>query len=190
MIKQTAIVVAITALAIFQTACNKNGNNNRSQNEYKKMETNKQLVMQAYTLLNKGDLDGYTQLFAHNTKNHGQEVGREGIKFVVGDIMHTFPDVNLTPVSIFAEGDWVISRDIFKGTFKNKASVPHHGGLLMTHEPTNKSFSVQHIHVFKVENNLITEHFASRDDVEMYQQLGVLPPAPVFAPPAPPVENK
>jgi hypothetical protein len=54
----------------------------------------------------------------------------------------------------------------------------------MTHEPTNKSFSVQHIHMFKIENNLITEHFASRDDIEMYQQLGVLPPAPAFAPPA------
>lgn len=191
MIQRKLILFVFAAVSMFYTACNKKEENyNQSQNEHKKMEANKKLVMQAYALLNKGDLEGYGQLFAPDTKNHGEQVGREGIKFVVGDIIHTFPDVNLTPVAIFAEGDWVISRDIFKGTFKNKATVPHHGGLLMTHEPTNKSFSVQHIHVFKIENNLITEHFASRDDVEMYQQLGVLPPAPAFEPPATPAENK
>ncbi len=188
MIKRTAIVLA--ALSVFYISCNKKENNNQPSIEQTKMEVNKKLIMQAYALLNKGDVEGYAQLFAPDTKNHGVEVGREGIKFVIGDIIHTFPDVNLTSVSFFAEGDWVISRDIFKGTFKNKATVPHHGGLVMTHEPTNKSFSVQHIHMFKIENNLITEHFANRDDVEMYQQLGVLPPAPAFQPPAPPSENK
>lgn len=188
MIKRTTI--AFTLLSLFYVSCNKKENNNQSNIEQTKMEANKKLVMQAYALLNKGDVEGYGQLFAPDTKNHGEQVGREGIKFVVGDIIHTFPDVHLTPVAVFAEGDWVISRDIFKGTFKNKATVPHHGGLLMTHEPTNKAFSVQHIHVFKVENNLITEHYASRDDVEMYQQLGVLPPPPAFEPPAPPSENK
>jgi predicted ester cyclase len=186
MIKQTAMLLAFTTAAIFPMTCSKKQtDNNPSKNEHKKMEANKQLVMQAYALLNKGDVEGYGQLFAPAAKNHGVEVSREGIKFVIGDIIHTFPDLSITPVAVFAEGDWVISRDIFKGTFKNKATVPHHGGLLMTYEPTHTSFSVQHIHVFKVENNLITEHFASRDDVEMYQQLGVLPPVPAFEPPPP-----
>lgn len=184
MIQKKIVLLALTAASIFLMYCtSKKENNNQIQNQNKKMESNKELIRKAYDLLNAGDLAGYVQLFSPAAKNHGQEVGREGIKFVVGDIIHTFPDVNLTPVDLFAEGDWVVSRDIFKGTFKNKATVPHHGGLLMTHEPTNKSFSVQHIHVFKVENNMITEHFASRDDVEMYQQLGVLPSIP-------PLENK
>lgn len=54
----------------------------------------------------------------------------------------------------------------------------------------NKSFSVQHIHMFKIENNLITEHFACRDNIEMYQQLSVLAPPPAFAPPIPSSEKK
>lgn len=182
--RQTFIILCMSVMSFFQIACNKSENNNPSQNEKEKMEANKQLIAEAYSKLNKGDIEGYAEFFAANTKNHGEEVGREGIKFVIADILHTFPDVNLQQVAVFAEGDWIISRDIFKGTFKNKATVPHHGGLLMINEPTNKTFAVQHIHLFKIENNLITEHFASRDDVEMYQQLGIIPPAPAFEPQA------
>lgn len=184
MFQRNLILALVITVSIFQTACNESNGNEDSLSNSQKMEANKKIIQQAYENLNKGDLEGYAQFFAPNAKNHGIEVGREGIKFVVADIAKTFPDVNLTTQAIFADGDWVIARDVFKGTFKNKATVPHHGGLVMTHEPTNKSFSVQHIHMFKIENNLITEHFACRDDIEMYQQSGVLPPAPAFAPPA------
>jgi predicted SnoaL-like aldol condensation-catalyzing enzyme len=185
MIYKSIMVLAVAAASIFKTACSQtNEKNYLLKKEKPKMETNKKLIQQAYSFFNSGDIKSYGSLFSPDTKNHGVPVGREGIVFVVSDIRHTFPDIILKQVEVFAEGDWVISRDIFKGTFKNKATVPHHGGLLMTHEPTNKSFAVQHIHLFKIENGLITEHYATRDDVEMYQQLGVLPPAPVFAPPA------
>jgi predicted SnoaL-like aldol condensation-catalyzing enzyme len=121
MFKRKLILFAFAAASMFYTACNKKEeNSNQSQNEHKKMEANKQLIMQAYALLNKGDVEGYGQLFALNSKNHGEEVGREGIKFVVEDIIHTFPDMNLTPVALFAEGDWVISRDILKAHLKTK----------------------------------------------------------------------
>jgi predicted ester cyclase len=182
MIYKSIMMLAIAAASIFQTASSQTNEKLFIKNQKNKMETNKKLIQQAYSFFNTGDIKNYGGLFSPDTKNHGIPVGREGIMFVIGDIRHTFPDVSLTQVEVFAEGDWVISRDIFKGTFKNKAAVPHHGGLLMTHEPTGKSFTAQHIHLFKIENGLITEHYATRDDVEMYQQLGVLPPAPAFAP--------
>jgi len=146
------------------------------------MATNRQIIQKAYSYFNAGDIQSYGHLFSVTTKNHGIPVGRDGIIYVVSDILHTFPDLKLIPQDIFTDGDWVISRDIFKGTFKNKAKLPHHGGLLMTHEPNNKAFQVQHIHMFKLENGLITEHFACRDDIEMYQQLGLMEQAPVFSP--------
>ncbi len=190
MLQKNLFFAIIVAVSIFQTACIEQKGNDESQNDLNKTETNKKIIKRAYESFNKGDLEAYAQFFAPNVKNHGEEVGREGIKFVINDIIHTFPDVNLVTMNMFADGDWVITRDIFKGTFKNKATVPHHGGLVMINEPTGKSFSVQHIHMFKIENNLISEHYACRDDIEMYQQSGVLPPAPVFAPPSSPAEKK
>ena len=44
--------------------------------------------------------------------------------------------------------------------------------------PTGKFFQVQHMHMFRVLDGLIAEHFANRDDVEMMRQLGLLIPAP------------
>lgn len=50
--------------------------------------------------------------------------------------------------------------------------------------PTGKSFSVLHTHWFKLKDGLIVEHRATRDDLGMSRQLGLLPPAP----PRPPNE--
>jgi predicted ester cyclase len=177
--KQTII---LCMAAVFLFACTKE--NNTANNQTNKMEANKKAVAKQWEALNNHDMEAFAQFFSDSSRNHGIPVGREGIKAVVTDILKTFPDVNFKVIDIFADGDWVIIRGIFSGTHKGVATIPHHGGLLMPpQQPTNKSFGVQHIHQYKLENGLITEHFASRDDVEMYQQLGILPATPSFEPP-------
>jgi predicted ester cyclase len=54
--------------------------------------------------------------------------------------------------------------------------------MLVGVQPTGRSFEVQHIHVYRALHGQIAEHFASRDDVEMMRQLGLLPPPAMLAP--------
>ncbi len=63
------------------------------------------------------------------------------------------------------------------------ASYP--GGDVRAFPPTGKRFEVQHIHWLKLRDGRIVDHFATRDDVGMMQQLGLLPAAnrPDLTPP-------
>jgi predicted ester cyclase len=62
------------------------------------------------------------------------------------------------------------------------ARLPVDGGMLVGVQPTGRSFEVQHIHMYRVLEGKIAEHFASRDDVEMMRQLGLLPPPAMLSP--------
>jgi predicted ester cyclase len=54
-----------------------------------------------------------------------------------------------------------------------------HTGPLMGMPRTNKPFSVQHIHIFRVsDDGKLIEHWANRDDVGAMAQLGLLPSPP------------
>ncbi len=41
--------------------------------------------------------------------------------------------------------------------------------------PTGKRFSVEHIHIFRITDGKLSEHWAVRDDLGMTRQLGVVP---------------
>ena len=45
-------------------------------------------------------------------------------------------------------------------------------GEFLGRAPTGRSVSVQQIHIFRIEDGLIAEHWACRDDVGMLRQLG------------------
>jgi predicted ester cyclase len=54
------------------------------------------------------------------------------------------------------------------------AKTSKDGGLLKDVPPTGKSFSVQHIHWYRLRNGKVAEHTANRDDVGMMVQLGLI----------------
>jgi predicted ester cyclase len=56
------------------------------------------------------------------------------------------------------------------------------GGMLVGVPPTGRHFEVQHIHMLQVRDGKIVEHFASRDDLGMMQQLGLIAQAAASAP--------
>lgn len=125
--------------------------------------------------LARGDRVTASRFLSEDTRNFGRPVGREGYQRVWTDIYTTFPDWKMDIVEIIASGDSVIMRAKVSGTHSGVGQMPINGGLLVGVKPTGKHFEVQHIHWFKLRDGKIVDHYATRDDVGMMQQLGLLP---------------
>jgi predicted ester cyclase len=136
---------------------------------------NAEIIRKQNALLNAGDIAGSTSYLSEDTRNFGVPVGRKGLVRVLTDILGTFPDWNSEIISLMAMDDQVVVRAINTGTHKGIGKVPVNGGLLVGVPPTNKQFKVQSMHWYTLKGGLIVEHRATRDDIGMMQQLGLLP---------------
>ena len=142
-------------------------------------EANRRIAEQCHEAFNRGDLDAAASYFAEDCRNHGRQVGRAGVRKVLGEIKTNFPDARLTILNSVAEGEWVVLRCTYSGTHRGMSRLPVDGGMLVGVQPTGRSFEVQHIHMYRVVDGKIAEHFANRDDVGMMRQLGLLPLPPL-----------
>jgi len=139
-------------------------------------QTNLEIIRRQIEKWTSGDVKAVADDLAVDTRNHGEAVGRAGIETVIEDIWRTFPDWRGEIIEIIAAEDSVVIRLNVSGTHRGVGRLPLNGGMLVGLEPTGKSFEVQHIHWYKMRDGKIIDHHASRDDVEMMRQLGVLPP--------------
>ena len=108
--------------------------------------------------------------------------GPEGLKRVFKSLLAAFPDRKYNIEDILAIGDKVVCRITVSGTHQGLPEIPAEGGMLMTVPPTGKAYTVQQIHIFRVANGKIAEHWAVRDDLGMIQQLGLVPFDPIDTP--------
>src|SRR4051812_3987677 len=103
-----------------------------------KMEKNKKVVVAMNELFNAGKAGEAMKYYSDSLTKKGN-IG--GVSFFVAmqqDIETTFPGVKTKIVDLWADGDWVIANCLFQGTHKGIAKLPHHGGLLVDKEPSNK----------------------------------------------------
>ena len=77
-----------------------------------------------------------------------------------------FPDLQITPEDLIAEGDKVTMRYDWRGT---------HKGELMGIAPTGKQVRTTGISILRIANGKIAEQWDSFDNLGMLQQLGVIP---------------
>ena len=73
----------------------------------------------------------------------------------------------MTIEAIASEGDVVAARVLTEGTNLGKLN-----GVM---PPTGKRFSARQSHWFRVEEGKLAEHWATRDDLTVMLQLGVVP---------------
>jgi predicted ester cyclase len=125
--------------------------------------------------INRGDWTGALDFYATGSKNSGQPVGRAMMSKLFEDISTTFPDYKIVILDLVAQGDSVIVRSRTSGTHKGIGKIPLNGGLLVGVPPTNKHFEVDVIHWYKMSNGKIVDHYDTRDDLAMMQQLGLTP---------------
>lgn len=139
----------------------------------------RRLVEEFVDAFNRHDPVAACRPFAADCLNHGRVAGPAGLQAVLNDIYTRFPDVTLTPLTWVIDGEWVALRSTYGGTHLGVGKLPVDGAMLIGIPPTRRSFAVQHIHMFRVVDGRIVEHWANRDDVEMMRQLGLLPLPPV-----------
>ena len=133
-------------------------------------EANKQLVLQALRLLEGGDPDGYAELHHRDYVNHeaaaGRRRGPDGARATTVFLNRVFEDLHHAPLDVIAERDLVVVRTRASG---------RHVGEIDGFAATGRAVSVQHIHIFRVTDGKISEHWACRDDLGAARQMGVVP---------------
>lgn len=118
-------------------------------------------------------------LFAEDATNFGRQAGRAGVEKIFRALDEAFPDRSTEIVEMVSDGEMVTCRTIMTGTHLGRPSVPFVlGGVLAGVEPTGRRVEMESIHMFRVRDGKLTEHFAVRDDLGMGRQLGLLPDAP------------
>jgi predicted ester cyclase len=80
-----------------------------------------------------------------------------------------FPDVQYKVEDEVVAGDAVVQRVTCSGT--HLGEFQHMMGTL---PPTGKRFSVDQIHIQRFANGKLVEHWGTRNDLAMYQQLGLI----------------
>lgn len=80
-----------------------------------------------------------------------------------------------------ADGDLVAVNSTMNGRHVAPWTVYTEDGRIDTvFPPTSKTFAMTQSHWFRIEDGIIIEHWANRDDLGTARQLGWLPPTPTF----------
>jgi predicted ester cyclase len=119
---------------------------------------------------NEHNVDGVDHLF--DTKNFVHHFrtpvsgGFEGLKQIGRMMNGAFPDVVVKEDDMVASGDRVVERSSATAT---------HKGSMMGEKPTNKRVAWSEIHIYRLQDGKVKEHWAEISTMELLQQLGVLP---------------
>jgi steroid delta-isomerase-like uncharacterized protein len=121
-------------------------------------------------LFNRGELERVEEFVTEDFVNHeawpGEDPGYEGFRLRLRRLREAIPDIHMEVHEVVAGGDLVAYRATLSGT---------HRGMLLGMKPTGRTFSVQHMHMLRMRDGRSSEHWATRDDLGMLQQLGIIP---------------
>jgi steroid delta-isomerase-like uncharacterized protein len=134
-------------------------------------ERNKELTSRFIEeVLNTGDMaladDFLSPDFIEHSAPPGFPGNREGVKMVFKMLHDAFPDFEYIIEDTVAEGDMVVHRITARGTME---------GPLMDMPATGKSASWPEIHIARVKDGKIVEHWDVIDRLTRSQQLGLAP---------------
>lgn len=136
-------------------------------------EANRTLVLTALDVLTgKRPIERAAELFAADYTDHNDlgQVGPERVRAVHDQLFTAFPDLTHEVEECVAERDMITLRVTMTGTHKG----PLPGGAPFP--VTNRKVRLRSIHMVRVADGQVAEHWAVRDDLDMMRQLGFLPP--------------
>jgi predicted ester cyclase len=121
-------------------------------------------------VLNKGDLGLINEILAtdyiERTAQPGVPATREGFKQTVTTLRTSFPDLHYTIDDAIESGDRIVHRLTGSGTMKVD---------FMGMPATGKRATWTEIHIGRIANGRLVEHWGLVDQLGMLVQLGVVP---------------
>lgn len=139
-------------------------------------EENKAIVRRLMEAMERADMDEWVSLWAPDARNHGRPVTREIVQLLFTSLRTAFPDRHHETLHLLAEGDFVVVHQQNSGTFGAIPQLKVDRTDFLTTAPTGAPYSVQAIHIFRIADGKIAEHWAVRDDLELLTQLGAVTP--------------
>jgi len=127
----------------------------------------KEVVAEMFRRQQRGDETALDDLVAANMVNHAAgPQGREGLKLILRTIDDDLGPVTVEQHHLIGEGDVVAQHLTLHGTHK-ASTMPLLAGVSVRSRPTAWTF----IHIWRVLDGLIVEHWACRDDMGLLEQL-------------------
>ncbi len=134
-------------------------------------EENKAVVRRFHEAMNSNDAKAAAEFWAEDSTNHGMKVSHRAVEKLMEEIVKIHEHYEI--MEMVAEGDWVVSRVVVSGRHKAKPLIPFDGGIYQVMEPKGLPFTAQHIHMFRIVDGKIKDHWANRDDLGAARQLGL-----------------
>jgi len=91
--------------------------------------------------------------------------GPEGLKETISWLRSLWGPMRFTIEDEICEGDKVAARVVMHG---------RHVGEFLGRPPTGKEFAAKHIHIWRLQDGRVIEHWSVRDDLGQALQLGLL----------------
>jgi len=134
------------------------------------VEENKELIRR-YTqeVFDKGDVDAVDRHLAPDFYNH--VTGRSGtddFKRLAASLRGASGSLNVIDMLV-AEGDLVVAFMTITRTLHEEL---HAFGFVFL--GNGQSYTVMHVHIYRILDGRIREHWAVRDDLSMLRQLGAI----------------
>lgn len=134
---------------------------------------NKDIARRWIEAFNRHDVDALAALVQDGLVNHSavpEAQGAAGLRAIVSKVLAAFPDASYSLEDLIADGDRVVLRVKMTGT--------NTGTLAFLRVPlpaTGKRVESESVHILRVADGKVAEHWAGRDDIGMLRQLGHLP---------------
>jgi lactoylglutathione lyase len=136
--------------------------------------TPKEIVEELFRRLAAGDDTAVDEFVAEDMVNHAagpQRQGRAGWKQILANIDNDLGLSGIENHRLIAEGDLVAQHMTLTGTHQ-ASTMPLLAGVPVTHQPVTWTY----IHIWRIADGKIAEHWACRDDVGLLRQVGAWPP--------------
>ena len=132
-------------------------------------EENKALVRRfVEEVFEKGRPDAVDELVADDFVPHtwASVEGREGLKRAMERVSKGLSDNRFSIEDMIAEGDRVAVR---------LTASARHVGDFMGLPPSGRSYTIGEIHIFRIRDGMIVEHWHQFDQLGLMRQLGAMP---------------
>lgn len=140
---------------------------NTAKMETQKLTDNKQLIRNLYeNILNQRHLELLNSVIDDKYVGARGEKGPDGLKQTVGPLIAAFPDIQWQVEELLAEGNKVVVRWKWTGTFQNSFR-----GVA----PNQKKMTNEAIAVYEFENDKVVRSWIQSDQLGFLVQADVIP---------------